>query len=59
MDRAGNVSEHRLEQSSGFPLLDREVAAMIERAQPLPRMPDDMPQERLELVLPVQFFLRR
>ncbi len=31
---------------------------MIERAQPLPRMPDDMKQAELELVVPVQFFLR-
>ena len=58
MDRDGWVIEYRLEQSSGHDLLDREVAAMIERAQPLPRMPDDIRPSRLELVVPVQFFLR-
>jgi hypothetical protein len=31
---------------------------MIERSQPLPRIPDEMHQTRLELVVPVQFFLR-
>ena len=31
---------------------------MIRRAQPLPRMPDDMDKAQLELVAPVQFFLR-
>jgi protein TonB len=31
---------------------------MIERAQPLPSMPDDMRRARLELVVPVRFFLR-
>lgn len=58
MDRNGRVLEHRLQQSSGHDLLDREVVKMIQRAEPLPTMPDDMHQARLELVVPVQFFLR-
>ncbi|MGP1254344.1 MAG: TonB family protein [Kiloniellales bacterium] len=58
MDRDGQVIEYRLEESSGYELLDREVSAMIERAQPLPKMPDDLREARLELVVPVQFFLR-
>lgn len=58
MDRDGQVLEHRIERTSGYALLDREVAAMIERAQPLPRMPASMNRPRLELVVPVQFFLR-
>ena len=49
---------HRLQESSGHRLLDREVEDMIKRAQPLPKMPDDMEQAQLELVVPVQFFLR-
>lgn len=58
MDRDGQVIEYRLQESSGYELLDREVSAMIKRAQPLPKMPDDLRQARLELVVPVQFFLR-
>jgi protein TonB len=58
MDREGRVIEYRLRQSSGHGLLDREVEAMIERAQPLPKMPDSMSQQRLELVVPVRFALR-
>jgi len=58
MDREGRVIEYRLQQSSGHDLLDREVAAMIERAQPLPKIPEEMDRARLELVVPVQFFLR-
>ena len=58
MDREGRVITHRLQESSGHRLLDREVEEMIKRAQPLPRMPDDMEQAQLELVVPVQFFLR-
>ncbi len=58
MDREGRVITHRLEESSGHRLLDREVEEMIERAQPLPKMPDHMSQAQLELIVPVQFFLR-
>jgi protein TonB len=58
MDREGKVLDFRIQKSSGFDLLDHEVEAMIQRAQPLPQMPDSMSQERLELVVPVQFLLR-
>ena len=58
MDRYGRVTEFRLEQSSGHALLDAEVRAMIQRAQPLPAMPDFMQQSQLELVVPVNFALR-
>ncbi len=58
MSRDGTVLEYRIEQSSGHTLLDQEVEAMIERAQPLPAMPDFMTQARLELVVPVDFAIR-
>jgi len=57
MDGNGRVLEYRLEKSSGHALLDREVKEMIERAQPLPRIPEHMQQTRLELVVPVRFSL--
>ncbi len=57
MDRAGHVLSYRIEKSSGHPALDDEVGAMIERAHPLPSLPDDMPGEQLQLVIPVQFAL--
>ncbi|MEX0923989.1 MAG: TonB family protein [Rhodovibrionaceae bacterium] len=58
MDRNGRVLDYRLKQSSGYDLLDHAVEEMIQRAQPLPRMPEEMRQARLELIVPVQFFLR-
>lgn len=57
VDREGRVLEYEIRESSGHDILDREVTAMIERAQPLPGMPDDMGRGRLELVVPVQFRL--
>lgn len=58
MDRGGKVLAWTIERSSGFPALDTEVEAMLQRAQPLPALPEDMPDQQLELIVPVQFFLR-
>ena len=58
MSRDGTVISQRLERSSGHAALDREVKAMLKRAQPLPKMPPEMSGDRLELVVPVQFALR-
>jgi len=57
VDRTGTVVEYSIRESSGYRLLDEEAVAMIERAQPLPAFPEDMSQRRLQLVVPVQFFL--
>jgi protein TonB len=58
MDRQGRVLSARIDKGSGFALLDEEVSALIERAQPLPAPPPEVPGERIELTLPVQFSLR-
>ena len=58
VDRDGRVRDSELRQSTGHALLDREVLAMIERAQPLPRVPGDPNSVPLELIVPVRFRLR-
>jgi len=58
LDRDGRVVESRIEDSSGFNALDAEALAMVERAQPLPAMPEALPGRTLEMVVPVQFRLR-
>lgn len=58
MNKGGKVIDFRIQKSSGFKMLDKEVEAMIERAQPLPQIPEDMNRDKLELVVPVQFMLR-
>lgn len=57
MDREGKVLSSRLERSSGFADLDREAVALPKRASPLPKPPDDVIGETIELVLPVEFFI--
>lgn len=59
MDREGAVLSASIEQSSGHTLLDNETLALVERVEPLPVPPDDMPGESLEFVVPVEFFLNR
>src|SRR5690606_10718338 len=56
LDRNGRVTGLRLERSSGHDILDREVLELIERAQPLPAFPPELVEERLDLVVPIQFF---
>lgn len=58
IDRQGNVQSVELESGSGYPLLDREATEMVERGNPFPEMPEDMPGERLEVRVPVSFHVR-
>ncbi len=58
IDREGNVQSVELESGSGYPLLDREATEMVERGDPFPAMPGDMPGERLEVRVPVTFHVR-
>ena len=59
LDRGGRVLAFHMDRSSGFPLLDEEVVALIQRAQPLPAPPVEVVGDRFELVMPVAFSIRR
>lgn len=56
MDRRGGVIDAWIERSSGDGALDREALATINRAQPLPRIPAELP-ERLGIAIPIEFSL--
>jgi protein TonB len=58
MTPAGQVVSFKLERSSGHALLDQETLDLIQRAQPLPSLPDDVPQQQIELVVPLRYELR-
>lgn len=58
MDRSGNVQTADINKKSGYPILDQEALALIRRAQPLPPMPANFRQSHLDLVVPIEFFLR-
>ena len=58
MNRAGEVLSDRLERSSGVPALDNEALALPKRASPLPKPTKEVTGDTIELVVPVEFFLR-
>ena len=57
VDRTGSVQELELRASTGHELLDREALEVIERAQPLPALPEYLRREHLEVLLNVEFVL--
>jgi protein TonB len=58
VDRDGHVLDRKIVRSSGHADLDKEVLAMIERAQPLPVFPASMREPQLSLTVPIRFSLR-
>jgi len=58
MDRDGKLLSARIERSSGVRSLDQEALALPKRAQPLPKPSEDVKGGSIELVVPVEFFLR-
>lgn len=57
VDRSGRLRALLLERSSGEPMLDEAALQTFRRAQPLPRIPDDLPAPQ-ERVVPVEYYLR-
>ncbi len=58
MTRDGRVLSFGLANSSGHELLDQEAMSLMERAQPLPPLPPEVPQATIQLVVPLRFQLR-
>ncbi|MFV0623597.1 energy transducer TonB [Sphingomonas sp. ac-8] len=57
MSRSGKVLSVQLERSSGVRSLDREAMSLPKRAQPLPKPPEAVQGETIELVVPVEFYI--
>ena len=58
MDHEGHLLSSRIVQSSGSTALDQETLAMLARAQPMPRPPDQISDAELTFVVPVRFNFR-
>jgi protein TonB len=56
IDRGGHVLTSSLVRSSGFPALDQAALETLRRADPLPKIPADRPDE-IELSVPVEFYM--
>jgi len=59
IDRQGNIRYYIIERSSGSEILDRAAIDMVRRANPVPAVPKDYPQDdMLEFLIPVGFHLK-
>jgi protein TonB len=58
INRNGQVVRFELIKSSGYPILDDEVAALLRRVAPLPELPAEIPDPTVTLTAPIQFALR-
>ena len=46
-----------VKNGSGYPALDRAALDMVERANPVPAIPDALARDRLSLAIPIEFSL--
>jgi protein TonB len=59
VSRNGRVSNARMSKSSGFASLDQEAMAWIQRAQPLPQFPAEMPEATMNFGVPLNWGRQR
>ena len=57
IDREGHVLSAELAESSGHAGLDQAALTVLQRASPLPPIPESMGLERLTITLPIEFSL--
>ena len=58
LDRQGRVVDSRVVRSSGAAALDAEALAMLRRAQPFPPPPPELAGDRVDLTVPIRFYLK-
>lgn len=59
LDRNGRVLGAQIRKSRGFAMLDGEVNALVRRASPLPKPPQEVTGDQISLLVPVEFFIKR
>ena len=55
--RRGELRSARVVATSGEPMLDQAALAMLQRASPMPALPDDLGLDTLTLTIPVEYSL--
>lgn len=59
VNAGGTVTQYEIVSSSGYEMLDQEVAKMLKRAEPLPAIPPDLGRSSFAVTIPVRFELSR
>jgi periplasmic protein TonB len=55
LDRSGKLISNQILQSSGLKPFDLEAVAIVDRAQPFPAPPAEIDDDRLKLIVPMDF----
>jgi periplasmic protein TonB len=58
LDRQGRLIESRIVRSSGAAALDEEALALLHRAQPFPKPPEELTGQYVGLTVPIRFNLK-
>ncbi|MDR2339493.1 MAG: energy transducer TonB [Deltaproteobacteria bacterium] len=58
INRTGKVIQSQLVKSSGSPILDDEVMALLRRVDPFPEFPKEIPDNTITLTAPIRFSIR-
>ena len=58
LDRQGRVVASRIVKSSGSATLDKETLDLVQRAQPFPPPPSELPGSQISLTVPIRFNIR-
>jgi protein TonB len=58
IDREGHVLASAVKSGSGYPVLDEEALQLLQRAQPFPPVPADVPGAKVSLSVPIRFDVR-
>lgn len=59
LEQGGKLLKWRIERGSGVASLDEEAGRMIQAATPFPPFPATVERQRMTLVVPVEFLLKR
>ncbi|MGE8287113.1 MAG: TonB family protein [Stenotrophomonas sp.] len=59
VDRQGNATNVRIGRSSGHEALDQATLETVSRATPMPAPPPEISGDPVEVMVPVQFFIKR
>ncbi len=59
LNRDGELAETELDEASEYGLLNQAALKAVRRAAPFPAAPDALPDEQLELLIPVRFQIPR
>jgi len=58
VDRSGKIQSHEIVERTGQPVLDKEIDGLVERLDPLPTPPADIPDADLSFVLPLAWVIQ-